>query len=341
MLKCFCNILLSLNLRCWRSTFWYSMWPPHCCCCCCCGSLWQPGVQPYHWISNLGLQAFWLCGVCVGLPWHHLYRRFSSEDGALIAAPLNGLHSLFVQTQYYQQASLAVKAYLSLPNLLFVSSFLPPPFFSLRRSAHHCADAYSCLMALVSGRIILSQSSIIRSYDLQRGTLANHVQTALLHRAEGAALPIAHTVPQVIINLRQSTGLWQIDCNITPLHHSARHCTVRHSVIEMEGYCRSNLACGKREHSREIRAVWDINLVLQVNYSRVTSRAVPHSLNDVDVNLHSPFDLWHSCSEDSLGWTESKRRQHQGQCLTPSTIIITFYYISTFLVQNMCQCTCI
>lgn len=197
-------------------------------------------------------------------------------------------------------------------------------------------------MVLVSGRIILSQSNIIRSYDLQRGTVANHVQTAPLHRAEGAVLPIAHTVPQVIINLRQSTGLWQIDCNITPLHHSARHCTVRHSVIEMEGSCRSNLACGKREHSREIHTVWEINLVVQVNYSRISSRAIPHSLTDVDVNLHSPFDLWHGCSEDSLGWTESKRRQRQGRpVLHRGTIIITFYYMSTFLVQNMCQCTCI
>lgn len=48
---------------------------------------------------------------------------------------------------------------------------------------------------------MLSQSSGRRSYDLQRGAVVNHVQTALL------LLSIAQTVPEVIINLTQNSDL--------------------------------------------------------------------------------------------------------------------------------------
>lgn len=33
---------------------------------------------------------------------------------------------------------------------------------------------------------------------------------------------VAQTLPRVIINLRQCTDLWQIDCNATPAPHSVR-----------------------------------------------------------------------------------------------------------------------
>lgn len=116
----------------------------------------------------------------------------------------------------------------------------------------------------------------------------------------GDFLSIAQTVPRVIINLRQSTGLWQIDCNTTPLlpalHSVVRQGTTWPTTVwwRWKGPADQTWPAVKREHSSEIcrryksGEVWEITLELQGNYFWITLSAVSHSQNEGgDIVQHS------------------------------------------------------
>lgn len=105
---------------------------------------------------------------------YHLYHCVPSNDGAL-SLRMNKVHSLFLQTLFnFSLHFVALSPYFSLS-----------PSFSFTLALHHHhsilhTHIHSFLTALVSGRIILPQSGVCRLYDLRRGTVVNHVQTALL-----------------------------------------------------------------------------------------------------------------------------------------------------------------